>query len=97
MNFVEPLDTYFGSTAAFAETGTYTHGATSTSLSGLFWNASAEQFGMEARVPKFETKTANLPSLTKGDGLVLSSGTYKIQDWEYDGTGNVVTLDLERQ
>jgi hypothetical protein len=90
--FSEPLDVFFS--GMFSTTATY---KTTTAVAGVFWNQSAEQFGIEARVPKFQTKTSNFAALAKGDAITVDSISYKIQDWEYDGTGAVVTLDLERQ
>lgn len=92
MQFTEPLDIFFS--GMFSTSATY---ETATTISGVFWNASAEQFGIEARVPRFETKTSNFAALAKGQSLVVDSVSYKIQDWEYDGTGTTVTLDLEKQ
>lgn len=92
MLFTEPLDVFFS--GIFSTTATY---KTATAVHGVFWNASAEQFGIEARAPRFETKAANFIALAKGDAITVNSVSYKIQDWEYDGTGDVVTLDLERQ
>jgi hypothetical protein len=92
MAFAEPLDVFFS--GIFSITATWKG---TTAVSGVFWNAAAEQFGIEARVPKFETKTSNLAGLAKGDALTVDSVSYKIQDWEYDATGAVVTLDLEKQ
>lgn len=98
MNFTEPLDVFFGATAMFAETASYTHaGGSAATIAGVFWNESAEQYGIEARVPRFQTKTSNVSSLARADSIVVAGVTYKVQDWEYDATGLVVTLDLEKQ
>ena len=46
--------------------------------------------------PRLTCRTADVPSITYDQVMVIASVTYKVKAWVHDGTG-VTTVQLERQ
>ena len=73
----------FFNTDDFAVSATFTHGATVTTVKGLFDKDRDVIFdGYESKAITFEGKTSDLAAITKKtDTLVVSGTTYKINDY----------------
>lgn len=90
----------FLSTNDFGVSATFTHSATSTTISGIFDNDFVEvdaggiPFAMQQ--PRFMARTADVSTAVEDDTLVISGTTYKIKVRQDDGTG-MTTLVLEKQ
>lgn len=85
----------------FGISATFTHGATTTTISGIFDNDFIEVdagggVGFALQQPKFVCRTADVSTAVEDDTLVISSVTYKIKVRQDDGTG-MTTLILEKQ
>lgn len=76
------LDIFFN-TDDFAVSATFTHGASVTTIKGIFDKERQIILdGYETTRPTYETKTSNVAAITKGtDTLVISGTTYKIHDY----------------
>jgi len=87
--FFDPAD--FGVTATYNGT---------TSVNGIFDNAyfevAAGEAGIQSTHPVFWCRTADIPSPTHNQTLIISSVTYKIVGVEPDSTG-ITQLMLEKQ
>lgn len=79
---------------------TFTHGATTTTISGIFDNDFVEvdtggvPFAMQQ--PRFLTQSTAVSTAVENDTLVISGTTYKIKVIQPDGTG-MTNLVLEKQ
>ena len=81
------------SRADHATAATYTRGATTTTVSGIFEKAYVETFNTQGSQPMFMCATADVSSAVHGDTLVIGGTTYSVVGVEPDGTG-VTTLRL---
>ena len=83
---------------------TFTHGTSQpSSVKGRFFAPYVEVLvggfgsGIDATRPHFAAMTADLPSVTQGDLVVVTSGTYKIADVQPDDANGITLLQLEKQ
>lgn len=87
--------------ADFGQTATFTHGATTTTIRGIFDNDFINVdvgggVGMAMQEPKFFAKTSDVTTAVEDDTLVTGGITYKIKVVQSDGTG-MTLLVLEKQ
>lgn len=97
MAFTEDLSEFFDTTHGFGVTATY-NGA--TPINGIFdaayFEPEAGFGGIQLSQPVFLCRTADVPSATHGQTLVVNSVNYQIVGVEPDGTG-MTLLKLEKQ
>lgn len=87
--------------ADFGQLATFTHGATTTTITGIFDNDFIQvdmggSVGVALQEPKFFVRSADVSSAVEDDTLVTDGVTYKIKVVQADGTGMTV-LVLEKQ
>lgn len=82
---------------------TFTHGTGQpSSVKGRFFQPYIEVLpgfggGIDASKPHFAAMSADLPSVAQGDVLVLSFGTYQVQDVQPDDPSGITLLQLGKQ
>jgi len=100
MAFTEDLDSFLN-TDDFAIAATYTPaGGTAKTVHGIFDNG-FEGMGdgtveVEATIPTFLVKAADVPSAAQGDALKVVSTDFLVKSVQPDGTG-LTLLILEEQ
>lgn len=89
--FAEPLGAFFGD---FAEPATW-KGAP---VSVIFDDGHYLTGGVvDSTDPMVQVQAASVPGVAHGDAIVLRSVSYRVRGIEPDVTGQVLTLQLERQ
>lgn len=78
------------------DTYSYTQGATTTQIKGVFDNSYIDAEGVASLIPTLRIKLSDLPaSPSKGDTVVISSITYRVSRSEPDSFGGS-TLILQK-
>jgi hypothetical protein len=86
------LASVFMNTDEFADSATYTHGATVATIKGIFDDTFQVVEGVESSGPSFLCATADVSAAAHGDTIVVSGATYYIRGIQPDGTGTTLLI-----
>lgn len=90
--FAEDLTLFFN-TAEHATEATWSGAAVPITV--IFDNGYAEALGISSSDPKALAIAAHMPTVSRGQTLLINSVNYRIEDVQPDGTG-LVTLQLKK-